>query len=115
MILKFIKLICKALDISVMLQDVAQFFNQEIKCIKQEITKQISHLFLKAILWILIIFFILLMCVFLLVALAVYMNDLFYSSYKGFLFVSIGCLLLSLLLILVSKVNTKQQTRHKQK
>ena len=109
MIFKLVKLVYKAFATSFFLQEITELFKQEMQRIQEEMQKKINSFLLKIALWIFTILLLFLVCAFLLIGLASYINDMLYSSYKGFLVVAGVCLLLSFLLGIISKVTTKKK------
>lgn len=101
MVFGIFKFLFKAVGVELLLQQPVRLFQQEINNIKEEIQKKMAQIVLKVILWLLLAVLLMMSCVFGLIALACYLNEILYSNYKGFLLVAGGCGLLDLLVFLV--------------
>lgn len=110
MIFGLIKFLFKVVGFEVLLQKPLRLFQQEIHNMKEEIQKKMAKMFLKVVLWLSFATLLMVSCVFALLALAFYLNEVLYSNYKGFLLVASGCLVVDLLVLLVVSLRgaTKQ-------
>ncbi len=101
MIFGLFKFLFKAVGVDLLLRHSVRLFHQETNNIKEEIQKKIAKIVLKVILWLSLATLLMIGFVFGLLALAFYLNEILYSSYKGFLLVAGGCIVLDLLVLLV--------------
>jgi len=96
MLNSIVKLIFRTIRAEFVFKEAAHFFHKELQAIKITLSKKIAKMLGKALLWLFLLIGLVVGAVLGLVGLALYLNDLFYSSYKGFLAVSGGCMLVTL-------------------
>jgi hypothetical protein len=101
MIFGLFKFLFKAVGFELLLREPVRLFQQEINSIKEEIRKKMAKLVLKVMLWLSLATLLMVSCVFALLALAFYLNEILYSNYKGFLLVAGGCMVVDLLVLLI--------------
>lgn len=101
MVLGFFKFLLRMVGLGLLFKRPLRLFHQEINNIREEFNKRLAKFMLRCILWLNIISLLIIGVVFGLLSLALYLNEIFYSGYKGFLMVSGGCVLLSLLVLLL--------------
>lgn len=101
MIFGLLKLLFKVVGTQFLLQQPLRLFHQEVDNIKEGVQKKMAKIVLKIVLWLSIATILMASCVFALVALALYLNEILSSSYKGFLLVAGGCALLVLVVLLI--------------
>jgi hypothetical protein len=97
----FIKLLFKMVGTELLFKEAMRLFHRELNVIKEEIGKKLGKIIAKGLLWLLISTLLMIGCVFVLLALALYLNEVFYSSFKGLLIVGGGCILLVLIVVLI--------------
>lgn len=101
MIFGLFKFLLKVVGFELLLKHPMQLFHQQIDNIKEEIQKKMAKMVLKVMLWLSLATLLMVSCVFALLALAFYLNEILYSNYKGFLLVAGGCIVLDLLVLLI--------------
>jgi 4-hydroxybenzoate polyprenyltransferase len=82
-------------------KEIIKLFHREVDVVKEEVSKKMGKFLIKGLLGLLLVTLLMIGCVFGLLALALYLNEIFYSPYKGFLVVGGGCILLVILTIIV--------------
>lgn len=93
--MKIIKLLFQEILLGNILSAPLRLLQREIITIKEEFSKKVAEFLLK-ILWGLFLVILLIVGFFFgLLALAIYLNELWYSTYKGFLVVGTVCVLVS--------------------
>jgi hypothetical protein len=96
-----IKFLLKMVGTELVFKEVVRLFHREVDGVKQEVNKKLGKFIVKGLLGLLIVTLLMIGCVFILLALGLYLNETFYSAYKGFLMVGGGCILLVLLVALI--------------
>jgi hypothetical protein len=109
MFFKLIKLFCRELFVGRILATPLRFFNQEVSSIREQFSKKIAEFFLKLLLGLFVIGLLLLGCLFCFLALAIYLNEILCSTYKGYLLVGSGCVLLSAVCLLLFNLRISEK------
>ncbi|OJW71790.1 MAG: hypothetical protein BGO68_03265 [Candidatus Amoebophilus sp. 36-38] len=97
----FVKLLFKIIGTELLFKEAIRFFHKEVDTVKEEFSKKISKFIIKGLLWLVIGTLVIIGCLFGLLALALYLNEVFFSGYKGFLMVGGGCILVVLLVVMI--------------
>ena len=97
----FVRLLFKMIGSELLFKQLVRLFHKEMDTFKEEFNKKISKIIIKGLLWLVIGTLLTIGCLFGLLALALYLNEVFYSGYKGFLMVGGGCILLVLLVVMI--------------
>ncbi|MHB9147883.1 MAG: phage holin family protein [Candidatus Amoebophilus sp.] len=96
-----IKFLLKMVGTELIFKELVRLFHKEVDVAKQEVNKKLGKFIMKGVLVLLLVTLLMIGCVFVLLALGLYLNEAFYSAYKGFLMVGGGCISLVLLVILI--------------
>lgn len=101
---KLKKVLFRLVGFELLRKEVVKLLHRGIYSIKEEVNKKLMGFVIKGVLLLLLMGLFSLAFVFGMLALALYFNEVLYSSYKGFLIVSAGCIGLLILLLGLSKV-----------
>ena len=95
MFYKLIKFLFREIIFSNILSIPLRFFNEELNATKLHYSKKLTDLLLKGMVGLFLFSLLIIGLIFAFLALAKYMNEIFYSDYKGFLVVAVGCIILA--------------------
>lgn len=96
-----IRFLFKMVGTELLFKEMLRLFHKELYVVKDEVNKRLARLLVKCLVWLFVIILLIIGCVFVLLALALYLNEIFYSSYKGFLAVGGGALLVVVLVVII--------------
>jgi len=101
---KLRKLLLRLIGFELLLKEMTRLLHRGMDSIKEEVNQKLRALLLQGLLLLLLIGLLGLAFVFGMLALALYLNEVFYSAYQGFLVVAGGCLGLAIPLLILIKV-----------
>ncbi|MEM7055682.1 MAG: hypothetical protein AAF392_02255 [Bacteroidota bacterium] len=101
---KLKKVLLSLIGFELLLREVLKLLHRGMYSIREDVGKRLIELTIKGMLLLLLMGLFTLAFIFGMLGLALYFNEVLYSGYKGFFIASGGCIGLSLLLLVLSKV-----------
>jgi energy-coupling factor transporter transmembrane protein EcfT len=111
MFAKIVKLVFKAFGIELLIKELMQIVYKELAILKEEFNKKLAKLLLKFIVVTVIVTFFFFSLLFGLIALGFYLNELFYSTYKGFLIIASSFFIIGALCVIFAKLFQRPKNR----